>query len=91
MVVGGLLFLYMPIRCMNRTGVPTFWGLKAWLDMNDNEWKVLICGISIFFVGLIGHGIMKEKYGQFTKVTDVNGNVEYYHSESSIKYEAQRQ
>ena len=59
--------------------------------MNDNEWKVLICGILIFLAGLIGHNIVKEKYGQFTKVTDENGYVEYYHSESWIKYERQRQ
>jgi hypothetical protein len=90
MFVGGLLFFYMPIHCMNRTGVPTFWGLKAWLDMNENEWKVLVCGFLIFLIGLIGHHMMKEKYGQFSKMTDENGHVEYYHSESWIKYERQR-
>ena len=90
MVVGALLFFYMPYHSMMRTGISTFWGLKAWLDMNNNEWKVLLIGVLIFFLGFIGHSEVRHKYGKYTTVTDINGNVEFY-DENWIKYERQKQ
>ena len=90
MVIGGLLFIYMPIHCTERAGIPIIWP-QDFKRLNDNECKVLILGILAFLVGLIGHSIVKEKYGIYTKVTDENGYVEFYHSESWIKYERQRQ
>jgi hypothetical protein len=90
-MIFAILFMQLRgIHCMNRTGIPTFWGIKAYLDMNNNEWKVLFIGILIFFLGLIGHSAVKDKYGEYTTVTDINGNVEFY-DENWIKYESQKQ
>ncbi len=86
MVVGGLLFIYMPIHCMERTGISITWP-HEFKRLSNNEWKVFFIGIFIFLVGFLGHDIVKDKYGHYTKVTDENGYVEYYNSENWIKHE----
>jgi len=53
---------------------------------NAFEWKVLIWGIVLSFVGLVGLAMISEEYGYKRVFTDIHGNKTIEHSKPPFPF-----
>jgi len=45
--------------------------------------------VSLFLLGFIGYCTVEDKFGHYNKITHENGSIEYYNTETGLKFEHQ--